>query len=304
MCGAPGHRCIESQYRFISLWGLMKRIAPSLFLSLGKLLEVSSFKIRPPFKGQVVPGHELIDQELKDSHAKVLANWEEECRDLELAASLATIKRVQALLSQPNCEYREYAELCQELHGRIEDEMKYRSCWALTLKEGEIYRSWSKGWEHILVRFPDTRNDIEEAQKCFALARYPASVFHSIQVIEVGLIDLGTFIGVADPKSGWTAVANELKKIVSKRHAELTDLEKQHFQFLEQIQGTVEALKNAWRNKVSHVQGKIVLMTREFNPEVAEEILLATRAFMRGLDSGLPITEEYVASLAKRVSEL
>jgi hypothetical protein len=107
-------------------------------------------------------------------------------------------------------------------------------------------------------------------------------------VIEAGLIELGTFIRVADPKSGWTAVANDLKKIVSKRREDLTDFEKQNFQFLEQVQGTVEALKNAWRNKVSHVQGKIILMTREFNPEIAEEILFASRSFMRGLATGLP----------------
>jgi hypothetical protein len=172
------------------------------------------------------------------------------------------------------------------------------------LKEGEIYRRWPKGWEWILARFPGTENDIEEAHKCFALARYPASVFHSIQVIEVGLIGLGTFIGVADPKSGWTAVARELQKIMSKRHEELTDFEKQNFQFLEQIQGTVEALKNAWRNKVSHAQGRIILMTREFNPEIAEEILLATRAFMRGLANGLPITPEELDSLRQRVADI
>jgi hypothetical protein len=57
---------------------------------------------------------------------------------------------------------------------------------------------------------------------------------------------------------------------------------------LEQIQGTVEGLKNAWRNKISHVQGKLTLMSVEFSPEIAEEILLATRAFMRRLAEDLP----------------
>jgi hypothetical protein len=102
----------------------MKPIVPALFLSLGKLLEVSSFKLRPPFKDQVIPGHELIAQDFKDSHVITLANWEEECRELELAASLATIERLLKLLSEPNSEYKQYAELAQELHGRLEDEMK------------------------------------------------------------------------------------------------------------------------------------------------------------------------------------
>ena len=54
------------------------------------------------------------------------------------------------------------------------------------------------------------------------------------------------------------------------------------------MQGTVEGLKNAWRNKISHAHGKLILMTTEFSPEVAEEILFATRAFARRLAEGLP----------------
>jgi hypothetical protein len=273
----------------------MKRVNPAFFLSLGKLLEVSSFRLRPPFKDQVIPGHELIEADFKAGHDKTLADWEIECKELELTASLATVRRLRKLLSVPTSTYLEYGELAQEFHGRLEDEMKYRYCWALSVKEAETYERWFKGWELIIDRFPDTLNDIEEAQKCIALSRYPASVFHSIQVIEAGLIELGTFIKVADPKSGWTAVSNELKKIVSKRREDLTDFEKQHFQFLEQTHGTVEALKNAWRNKVSHVQGKIILMTREFSPEIAEEILFASRALMRGLATGLPPKSEPVS---------
>jgi hypothetical protein len=263
----------------------MKRVSPALFLSLGKVLEVSSFMLRPAY---INNPNELMAQDFRVSHTNLLAEWERDCRELELAASLATIERMLKLVVEPTSRYKEYGELAQELQGRLEDEMKLRYCWALSLKESETYEQWWKGWQPIIARIPDTLNDIEEAQKCFAFSRYPASVFHSIQIIEAGLIELGMFIKVADPKSGWTAVANELKKIVLKRHEEMTDFEKQHFQFLEQVQGTVEALKNAWRNKVSHVQGKIILMTGEFSPEVAEEILFASRAFMRGLATGLP----------------
>jgi hypothetical protein len=56
----------------------------------------------------------------------------------------------------------------------------------------------------------------------------------------------------------------------------------------EQVHQTAEALKNAWRNKISHAQGRLVLMTATFSPEIAEEILFGTRAFMRRLADGLP----------------
>ena len=257
-------------------------------------MDIAALKLKLPthkgLKDQFAPGHpnELLDQEKISDSAELAAFWEAECRELELAASLATVRRLREALSKPTCEYHEYGKLLEELQGRIVDEMQLRYCWALSMKEAEIYEHWPKGWELIIDRFADTVDDVEEAQKCFALSRYAASVFHCVQVVEVGLIALGKFIKVADPKSGWTAVANELKKIVSKKREDLTDFEKQHFQFLEQVQGTVEALKNAWRNKVSHVQGKIVLMTREFSPEVAEEILMASRSFIRRLATDLP----------------
>jgi hypothetical protein len=272
----------------------MKRIHPSFFMHLEKLLETASFKAQLPVnasaRDQFTPGHprELMSKEYQDLWAVILKVWETDCRELELVASLATVQRMRELVAKPTCEYGEVGTVARELDGRLNDEMKERYCWALSLKEAEYYEFWRKGWELIIERFPDTVSDIEEAQKCFALSRYPATVFHSVQVVETGLIELGTFIKVADPKSGWTAVANELKKIVSKKREDLTEFERQHFQFLEQVQGTVEALKNAWRNKVSHVQGKILLMTKEFSPEVAEEILFASRSFMRGLIAALP----------------
>jgi hypothetical protein len=93
---------------------------------------------------------------------------------------------------------------------------------------------------------------------------------------------------VPDPKSGWTAVTNALNKVVTKPRKDMTRFEKKNFTSLEQVRATVEALKNAWRNKISHADGRLALLSTEFNPEIAEEILLASRAFMRRLAEGLP----------------
>lgn len=133
--------------------------------------------------------------------------------------------------------------------------------------------------------------DIEEAAKCFALSRYAATVFHSTQVVEAGLIELGKLIGVTDPLSGWTATTNCLQRIIKKGYDARTPFEQQNFAFLEQMHGTIEGLKNAWRNKISHAQGKLTLLTADFSPDVAEEILFATRAFMRRLATDAPVSD-------------
>jgi hypothetical protein len=178
--------------------------------------------------------------------------------------------------------------------GRLVDEATASQFFSLTPKEAHVFSNPRNGWETVIERFPSIVDDVEEASKCFALSRYSAAVFHSIQIVEAGLTELGTFLKVTDPHPGWTAVAQALKRVIDKKHQDRTKFEKSNFKFLEQTQGTVEGWKNAWRNKISHSQGRLVLMTSEFSPEVAEEILFATRAFMRRLASDLPKSEKRV----------
>jgi hypothetical protein len=159
---------------------------------------------------------------------------------------------------------------------------------ALTPRESDYFISPFSGWEVSTKRFPEIVGDVEEAAKCIALSRHAGSVFHSTQIVEIVLIELGKFLKVADPKSGWTAVSIALNKVIKKDHRDRTRFEKKNFAFLEQVHGTVEGLKNAWRNKISHSQGKLFLLTSNFSPEVAEEIFFATRAFTRRLAEGLP----------------
>jgi hypothetical protein len=151
-----------------------------------------------------------------------------------------------------------------------------------------FYREPKRDWDEVIERFPDTISDIEEAGKCYALARYAASVFHSMQIMEHGLLALGVFMQVADPKSGFTAVANALQKIKNTKYTGLSEFERNYFAFFEQMNASVQAVKDAWRNKVNHAQGKLILMTTDFSPAVAIEIYMATRAFMRRLATELP----------------
>lgn len=176
----------------------------------------------------------------------------------------------------------------QSLINRIIDELGLQFIYSLDPKEAEYLNNPHKGWEEIISRFPNAVMDVEEMHKCFSFNRYAATIFHSVQVIEGGLIELGRLIEIEDPKSGWTAVTKKLEKILKTEYKDRTPFENQNYSFFEQIHGTIGALKNAWRNKISHVQGKIILMSTEFTPEITEEILFASRAFMRRLADGLP----------------
>lgn len=52
--------------------------------------------------------------------------------------------------------------------------------------------------------------------KCFALSRYTAAMFHAMQIAELGAIELGDYIGVIDPKKGWGATEKSLLNSSSK----------------------------------------------------------------------------------------
>jgi hypothetical protein len=130
-----------------------------------------------------------------DSHQTL----ESDCIALELTSSLATVRKIRAVLTGSDPTYSSLHSLHIELEGRLIDEAEAKVFLALNIREADIYNNPRKGWEEIVERFPDTVTDIEEASKCFALSRYAAAIFHSVQVVEVGLIDLGKLIGTTDP---------------------------------------------------------------------------------------------------------
>jgi hypothetical protein len=272
-------------HRLITLAQLMKPFNASFFLSVTQAWELLWHDERliegsPHLKTN-------LDEERRQHWVNILAVFENACAEIGLGASIATIQEMRNALRVAKSA-KEITALGLELLGRLRDETAQRMFWSLSLGEADYYNNPRKGWENIIERFGDSVSDIEEARKCFALSRYPAAIFHSLQVVEIGLLELGKFISVTDPHSGWTAVAAKLKTIVSKPYKQRSDWERQNFSFLEQVQGTVEALKDAWRNKIVHTQARLALMSKDFSAEIAEEILFATRAFMRRLADGLP----------------
>ena len=191
-------------------------------------------------------------------------------------------------LDNPRTTVRIIADLLYDAMQRLRDEASIPALVRIPTERVRFYREPRADWEEVISRFPATGSDIEEANICFSLERYAACVFHCVQAIEIGMIALGEFLGVKDPKSGWTATANELGRITKKRYPDLTPFEVQHIEFLKQIQATMVALQDAWRNKISHAQGRPAVMTADFSPRVAEEILVASRGFMRRLATDLP----------------
>ncbi len=185
-----------------------------------------------------------------------------------------------------------YGEIGWQLKERaegIQREMKRHLFLYVPEERSQFYKSPLYKWELVIERFPSATNDIEEAAKCFALDRYAGAVFHMTRVVEHGVIEIGKLIDVKDPRPGWRSVRIALERILQKtEYSKLTALEKAHYRLLEQMFPAMLSIERAWRDKISHVANDLILLSGEFHPDVAEDIIDATRAFMRRLAMELP----------------
>ena len=239
--------------------------------------------------GSMLQTTEPIDREVMKQWVTSLGSFLKHCEKAELVVSSGHITNlIYDVETDPDLTDAQFRQKLCALVDSLVLELDGVLFLHVPFIQATIYNNPQGKWEQIIARFPKTLRDVEEAQKCLCLSRYTAAVFHSLQVVEFGLIELGTFIGVTDPLPGWSAVSNRLKKILDENYKSLTEFERANRPFLEQLNGTIEGLNSAWRNKVSHAHGKLTVMTgEEFHPDVAEEILIATRAFMRRLAEGL-----------------
>jgi hypothetical protein len=138
----------------------------------------------------------------------------------------------------------------------------------------------------VVTRFGPIEFDVEEAGKCYAAGRDTASVFHLMRIMEVGLRALGASLNDPrlDPKRNpsWDAIlqkcSEELDKPLKDRSVEW----RQDEEFYSYATANLRAVKNAWRNPTIHVE-------RRYEPDEAEDVWNAVRAFMRHLSQKLTV---------------
>lgn len=169
---------------------------------------------------------------------------------------------------------------CPHLTNCLESELKRRTCFVLPRASEMLYSSPLAGWEAIVEVFPDISDDLDEMSKCKAFGRHSASVFHVLLIVEHGLIGLGKFLRVTDPKQGWDATCRALAKILADGRKVAPRHIQRNWDFLELVNKDMQSMKMAWRNKVSHAANKLVVETSDFKPQVAEKIITACHGFM------------------------
>lgn len=266
----------------MSVLGIMERFNPELFVAMATALSV----VQRPRR---FIDEEQIPNEIKDGALLSFSPMRGELENLGLIASLASLDKLIATLSSEDCTVGRLKILAGELEGRITDELCGYYFLSLTSSEAIRYEHWERGWSKILERFPEVTRDVEEMNKCFALGRYTASMFHALHVAEWGAISLGDFIGVSDHKKGWGPTVKELKKLVDGGSLKLPEHLNGNFDFIEQMNREITSMALAWRHKVDHAANSLsILPNTDFTPDIAEHVSGAVRIFMLRLLEGLP----------------
>ena len=196
---------ISCTRRLWSLWDIMRPFDPVVFLHIrgwtawyehfqreladpSYQRSVRLLRLLPTHRPSLASGGKITDDD-RSNFARVYEETENLCVYHELVGARATTRKMQEVLRAPDSKYEELHKLASELKERLIDEMSERAFFSLSLAETVYYSEPRKGWEEIIERFPETIGDIEESRKCFALSRYAGAVFHSLQVVEFGLID-------------------------------------------------------------------------------------------------------------------
>lgn len=177
-----------------------------------------------------------------------------------------------------------------DLSNRIEDELRVAVVLKLNSADRRSYMHPLESWKEVLQRFEAIAFDVEEAGKSLALERYTACVFHLMRVTECAVLDLQCFLDEPNRKAHFGSVLSKLEQLHTKtKFDDLPERLKPHRQFLVDILPQLHAVKDSWRNKVSHFEEKSV-PTGTFTRELALGVYDATLLLMKKLADGLPRT--------------
>jgi len=271
--------------RLWSLWDIMRSFHPWFFIGIavcagGLYRDFTTFprKYGKWWWNQRMPIWPKDRKEFDELYESV----ESQCRELELRAAQATVKKMRACLAKPWSRYGQFFALGPELYDRLYDEMQERVFLAIPPQEAELFENPSKGWENVVKQFPGAVYDIEEAARCLALDRSTASAFHGIRCLEAAIRALARCLGIPDPtravERNWGKALDAIKNVIDRRWPTSTQKLTGDGQLFDSAYAALAAMQNPWRNATMHLDQK-------YTPEEARHIFEIVKGFMARLAS-------------------
>jgi hypothetical protein len=259
--------------RLFTLEDILKRFGVLPLLNLGRLFaDLCAIKSGPG---------EKISENLVATLRPMVADAFRECERNNLPMCCTTLVRLgQAVEARE--KWGVLTTLGDELNARFTDELRGRVFFQIS--DVARYETPLSGWEDVVTRFPDVQFEIEEASRSFAVARYTASVFHLMRVLEGGLDGIA---GVLNPGDHWySSWEAYLQKLAAAREAKYGDPKdpdhRKWNRFFGDVERNLHAIKVSVRNPVMHK------LEKTYTEESAEDVYRQVRALMKLLATELP----------------
>jgi hypothetical protein len=174
------------------------------------------------------------------------------CESLGLHSVVDQMGRVLTAVKDETCTYQNLRDLVPDLTNRLNDDLKRTAFLYVPPARVQFYLDAPQFGQEVADKFPKSVEDIQEAAKCFALARYTATVFHLMRVMEGATQYLGKRLGISlVGEKNWHNILDEVDKAI-KAHPAKNSYQKAKRNKLAEASAHLRMVKDAWRNDVMH----------------------------------------------------
>ena len=271
---AGGPVCLwqENPYRLVSLLEMLRFNAHE-FVSMANVLG--------QFTMDVGSGRIPQDESVRMVGA-ACGSLQRHCERLNLPFTLAQVKRLYEETLAPGVDWPTVRLSMLDMQQRLWDELASRHFLAFELQQQLFYEEPLREWDKVVTRFPQLTADIEEASKCYALERYPASIFHLMRLTEAGVLELGKLVDPQDHKPQFGSVLRKIDNLVQKtKWQDWPEDAKPNKPLFVDVLPRLYAVKDSWRDKASHFDSHIIPTESVSNRERALDVYNSTLSLMR-----------------------
>lgn len=98
------------------------------------------------------------------------------------------------------CTMAELQQQMTTLRETFEDELQSKLVLCIPADRAKYFSNDNLFGGYVALALPRVIEDVDEAGKCFAAGRFTACVFHLMRVLEVGVQELASLLGVPTPE--------------------------------------------------------------------------------------------------------
>jgi hypothetical protein len=130
----------------------------------------------------------------------------------------------------------------------------------------------------VMTTCVESAYDIKEAGKCFAFARWTATVFHLMRILENGVQRFANKLALSiNPRDTWGMILTAIDRAINTMPTSTSE-ERDKQTTYHGLRASLHAVKEAWRNPTMHPKAT-------YNEQEAREIFELVKIFMRRLVS-------------------